>query len=400
MKRINITPRQNWSTQIEALGFDFYHINGIPYWHESAYYEFSAAEIDEFEAAANAVHQLCLRAVERIISERLYPLLGIDIDVGKLIAKSWEKREPAIYGRFDFLYDGSGPPKLLEYNADTPSSLFEASIVQWQWREQVFPNADQFNSIEESLTERWRSMLIGQWVDDGRGNNIADQLYVTTAAPHPEDEHTVQYMGSIAEKAGFKVEFIPIQEIGWNGRDFTTRAEVAMRQIFKLYPWEWLMADPFGENIAAQMRGETGTTSTWLEPIWKMLLSNKGILPILWEMFPEHENLLPAYRDPSAFGNAAYVAKPNLGREGSNITIYDATGKVIQKTEGSYGNDGPLPGHGTYVYQGLGESAAFDGIRPNLGVWMANDRACGMGIREDDTLVVANGSRFVPHIFT
>jgi glutathionylspermidine synthase len=36
-----------------------------------------------------------------------------------------------LYGRFDLAYRGDGPPKLLEYNADTPTALFEAAVVQW-----------------------------------------------------------------------------------------------------------------------------------------------------------------------------------------------------------------------------------------------------------------------------
>jgi glutathionylspermidine synthase len=403
MKRLDITPRQNWSAKIEALGFDFYHINGIPYWHESACYEFTSGEIDMFEASANELHRLCLRAIERIISERLYPLLGIEPEIGKLITKSWERHDPAIYGRFDLIYDGSGPPKMLEYNADTPSSLFEASVVQWNWLEDVYPEravkAAQFNSIHEYLVDRWKKMLVGRWMDDGvnKAVNVVDQLYVTTADGGPagtEDVHTVQYMGSVAEEAGFKTTYMPIQSIGWNGHAYTNLEEKVIRQVFKLYPWEWLTNEQ-ADNIIA-----TFDSMYWFEPIWKMLLSNKGILAILWDMFPEHENLLPAYRDPTQFNGQSYVQKPLLGREGSNITIYGADGRPMQKTEGNYGSDGSLPGHGIFVYQGFGESQTFGSIRPNLGVWMVNDRACGMGVREDDTMVVANGSRFVPHYFT
>lgn len=400
MKRNVIEPRPNWSTQIEALGFDFYHIDGIPYWHEKAYYEFSASEIDVIEAAANEVHRLCLRAIERIVSQRLYPLMGIDPEIGKLITASWERHDPGVYGRFDFLYDGSGPPKLLEYNADTPSSLFEASIVQWNWREQVFPKADQFNSIHESLVRRWGDVLVGRWIDNGQGQNSADMLYVTTAeggVAAKEDVHTTQYMGHLASEAGFKVKYLPIQAIGRSdegrGQFLTDMDEKPIRRLFKLYPWEWLWNDQPG-----WITGTLGHVE-WVEPMWKMLLSNKAILSFLWEMFPEHENLLPAYMDPAPFGdNTPYVVKPFLGREGANITIRNGS-KILAQTAGAYGTDTLLPGNGTMVYQGFFDGQTFGDIRPNLGVWMANDTACGMGVREDDGLVVSNGSRFVPHIF-
>ncbi len=385
MKRIVISPRPNWSAEVEKLGFDFYKIDGLEYWNEAAYYEFTAAEIDMLEDAGNAVHKLCLQAVDHIVTNKLFPFLGIAPDIGMLIAESWARHDPYVYGRFDFMYDGSGPPKMLEYNADTPSALFEASIVQYHWQQAVFPKTDQFNSIHEHLVERWRSLLVGRWLDDGHGHNVADRLYLTTAAPNAEDEQTVQYMGVTAEEAGFKIKYLPIQNIGWNGLNYTDLDEIPIRQLFKLYPWEWLIRDQ-SDSIKSTIKSQL-----WVEPIWKLCLSNKGLLPILWDLFPEHENLLPAYRDPTKFGDARYVAKPMLGREGQNITIREGS-KIIEMTEGTYGDD-PL------VYQGFAAGANFDGNHPNLGIWMVNDQACGLGIREDNKLIVSNGSRFVPHIF-
>ena len=50
-------------------------------------------------------------------------------------------------------YDGKAPPRLLEYNADTPTALLEASVAQWFWLQDCFPTADQFNSIHERLID-------------------------------------------------------------------------------------------------------------------------------------------------------------------------------------------------------------------------------------------------------
>ena len=379
MERLSCDPRPNWTAEIERLGFDFYLMDGIPYWRENGYYRFTAAEIDGIEAAANTLHRLCMFAVDRIVSERLYPLLGIDPEIGEQIAASWQRKDPAVYGRFDLMYDGYGPPKLLEYNANTPTSLFEASIVQWNWREQKFPKSDQFNFIHEALTERWRELLVGRPKSD-------TMLYVTTATPMPEDETTVQYIGRTAHEAGWRTKFIPIQEIGWDeGRKaFVDLDGSEMRRIFALYPWEWLVRDDFGAHIKP-------SGSLWIEPMWKMLLSNKGILPILWEMFPEHDNLLAAYRDPAPLKGSTVVRKPLLGREGNNIEISDGN-KVLAETVGPYTESG-------YVYQAYVEPRLFGEWRANLGVWMVHDRSCGMGVREDQGLIISNGSWFVPHVF-
>lgn len=378
MERLRIEPRPNWKKEIEALGFDFYTQDSVPYWGEDAGYRFSAAEVDIIEEAANKLHKLCLYAVQRIVDMRLYPLLGIDPEVGRLITESWEGREPAVYGRFDLIYDGTTPPKLLEYNADTPTSLFEASIVQWNWREQRFPKADQFNSIHESLVARWRSFLVGR--------HNADRLHVTCATPMPEDETTVQYIGAAAQEAGYRVKFLPIQEVGWDeGRKlFVDLDGEPIRILFKLYPWEWIMREDFGANVKP-------SGALFLEPMWKMLLSNKGLLPILWEMFPEHENLLPAYREPEPLGNCAVVRKPLLGREGANIRITE-DGKTLAETAGTYADSG-------FIYQAFARPGYFDGYYANIGAWMVHDACCGMGIREDRSLVISNQSRFVPHFF-
>ncbi len=378
MERIKLSPRPNWQKEIEALGFDFYESEGIPYWDETACWQFSAAEIDGIEAAANELHDLCLQAVERIVSHRLYPLLGIDPVVGKLIEESWTRHEPALYGRFDLVYDGENPPKLLEYNADTPTSLFEAAVVQWNWKEQVRPEADQFNSIHEALVARWRSFLVGR--------RNADFLHVTCATPNPEDETTVQYIGATAQEAGYRSKLVPIQDIGWDegGKQFVDLETQEMRTVFKLYPWEWMMKEDFGAHIAP-------SGARFIEPIWKMLLSNKALLAILWDMFPEHENLLPAYTSPDKLAGRPMVRKALLGREGANIRISDG-GKTIIETEGAYGAEG-------YVYQAFCDIPCVEGNYMNIGAWMIGDECHGMGVREDRSLIITNNARFVPHYF-
>ena len=378
MLRYPLDPRPDWQSRLEALGFDFYRPEGVPYWQENACYGFTAAEIDTIEAAANELHKLCLQAVERIVSERLYPLLGIAPEIGKLIEASWQRRDPAVYGRFDLIYDGVEPPKMLEYNADTPTSLFEASIVQDNWREQVRPQSDQFNSLHEALVDRWRSFLVGR-----RNTEI---LYVTTATPNPEDETTVQYLGQTAIEAGWRTKFLPIQEIGWDSGNkvFVDLDGLPMRQVFKLYTWEWIMAEDFGPNVAR-------SGANFIEPIWKMMLSNKGLLPILWGMFPEHENLLPSFRDPAPLAGKPSVRKPALGREGANIRITDGSA-VLAESDGTYAGSG-------FIYQAFVEPPSFDGNFANLGAWMIGDECHGVGVREDDTLIMANRSRFVPHFF-
>lgn len=136
MQRHSITPRPSWQTIVEQQGLTFHtpatdDPNTRPYWDESACYEFTAHEIETLESAANELQQMCLAAAQHVIDERRYDELEIPVEAVPLIEWAWNEEPPALYGRFDVMYDGTHPPKLLEYNADTPTSLLEAAVIQW-----------------------------------------------------------------------------------------------------------------------------------------------------------------------------------------------------------------------------------------------------------------------------
>lgn len=376
MQRRSCTPRPDWSQRVEALGFDFHTIDNAPYWDESAYWCFTAAEIDELEAVAEELHQMYVQAAEHVIRQGLLPRLGITGLAADLVQRSWALREPGLYGRFDLAWTGAGPPKLLEYNADTPTSLFEASVIQWQWLRDFDPEADQFNSLHERLVERWQFL----WAMLPRDF----PLHLTCAMPHAEDEGTVRYLQATALEAGLATKRLPIDAIGWDGRQFLDLEDQPIRRLFKLYPWEWLAEDEFAANIVP-------AGLQVLEPAWKLLLSNKGLLAVLWQLFPDHPNLLPASLSPLP---GRSVRKPLFSREGANITILN-NGQPDWHVDGPYGAEG-------YVHQAwtdLADTGTGTGGRAVLGVWTVGDTACGLGIREDDGPVTKDTSRFVPHLF-
>jgi glutathionylspermidine synthase len=374
MIRNSVTPRANWQKTVESQGFHFHSVEGQPYWDESAYYSFTAAEIDTLEATTYELDKLCLKAVEYILA---HPQLLIHFDISPdwfdYIKSSWDTDEITIYGRFDLAYDGASPPKLLEYNADTPTGLLEAAVVQWYWLKDVFPNSDQFNSIHERLIEAWKrykTIMHGSMMYFSSMDNI-------------EDFMTVSYLQDTAVQAGLDARYIQCEDIGWHPRRgvFTDLDENEIHQIFKLYPWEWLIRDHFAPMVKA------GTTK-WVEAPWKMLLSNKAILVILWQLFPNHPNLLPASFEPMA---GPFVRKPVLAREGSNVHMQTDDGAIVE-TGGKYGPP--------YVYQQYHKLPSFDGNNAVIGSWMVNGYACGMGIREDKSLITGNLARFVPHTFS
>ena len=374
MIRHSITPRNQWQKAVEKLGFGF-HTADVPYWDESCCYSFSMDEIDTLERATATLWDMCLVAVQHVIDNKLYDKLHIPAHIVPLIESTWENDAPSIYGRFDFCYNGKGEPVLLEFNADTPTSLFEAGIVQWFWLQDFSPNRDQFNSIHEKLIEYWRTVRL--YLNDG-------PLYFACLRDNLEDLTTTEYIRDCAIQGNLSTEFIFIEDIGWDSErnTFVDLENRPIKNIFKLYPYEWMVHEEFGRNLMLD-----SCKAHWIEPAWKMILSNKGILPILWQLFPNHPNLLPAYFDKH--GMVSYVRKPLLSREGANVTIVE-NDVTIATSEGEYGEEG-------YIYQQLKRLPNFEKNYPVVGSWIVGQYPCGIGIREANTLITGNLSRFIPH---
>lgn len=372
MQRVRSTPRPGWQKTVESQGFYFHTTEDAqPYWDESACYRFSPAQIDAIERATYALNDMCLKAVQHVIDNDLCDPFQIPQRHWDWVKSSWERDEITIYGRFDLSYDGASPPKLLEYNADTPTSLLEAAVIQWFWMKDVYPQADQFNAIHERLIEAWRragSQMPGPWLFAGVSGNLEDYM-------------TVTYLRDTATQAGLTTQYVPIEKLGWNWDrgQFVDAAQRHVANCFKLYPWEWMLREPFASQLLAD-------NTRWMEAPWKMIPSNKAILPVLWELFPNSPHLLRASLEPLA---GSFVRKPMLGREGANI-MRVADGREEPPTAGPYGPP--------YVYQELCRLPAFDGNYPVIGSWMVNGYACGIGIREDRSPVTQNTSRFVPHV--
>jgi glutathionylspermidine synthase len=372
MHRRACQPRTNWPEQLEGIGLTYHSIDG-GYWREDAAYEFSETQVDALETATAQLHQLCLDAVERVIVDNRFHDLKIAEAWRSRIIDSWERQEASVYGRFDLWYDGIGVPKLLEYNADTPTALLEAAVAQWLWLQDVSPDADQFNSLHERLIRRW-TML--------RREASTDLLHLA-CLDCEEDRGNLIYLADTATQAGWRVQTLPLEQIGWDSgtRRFVDQLNHPIQVLFKLYPWEWLCLDTFASHLLS-------STMTVVEPAWKQLLSHKGLLALLWEWYPDHPNLLPASLEPLP-EHTAYVRKPFWSREGANITIVN--GEHVVRTDGPY--DEP----NANVFQQYIPLPDFDGWHPVIGSWVIGDEPAGIGMREDRSLIHGNLSRFVPH---
>ncbi|MGK2946267.1 MAG: glutathionylspermidine synthase family protein [Candidatus Malihini olakiniferum] len=383
MKRINIIERLDWYEKAKEFGFNFHTMHGEPYWCENAYYQFTLEQIEELEAVTAELHQMCLQVVEKVVrSDALMTKFCIPKHTWEFIRRSWRSQQPSLYSRLDLAYDGKGPAKLLENNADTPTSLYEAAFFQWLWLEdkisarELPQNADQYNSIQEVLIARFEELRL---------NYGFGLLHMACCQDTEEDRGTVQYLQDCALESGLPTVFLYMEEIGLGEKgQFTDMQNQVISNLFKLYPWEFMLREMFSTKLE-----DAGVR--WLEPSWKSIISNKALMPMLWEMYPNHPNLLPAYfADDDHPALDSYVIKPLFSREGANIQIVKE-GQKIASVDGPYGEEGNI----VQQYHPL---PTFGDSHAVIGSWLVNDQPCGIGLREDRELITHDLSRFHPHI--
>lgn len=368
MKRVKMTPRQNYKEILEDVGMNYHTIDGSKYWNEDFAYELTIDEVDAIEDATNDLVEMANHLIDNIVSKDDYHYYDFTDIEKELIEKSWRANQPSIYGRFDLGYDGK-QIKLFEFNADTPTGLLEAAVCQWQWlKDKELP--DQFNSIHEELVERWRNTPTGGKV-----------YFTTNGSASNEDWANVHYMMSTSYESGKPVSSINLEEIGWDTEvnNFVDVNLHEMTDVFKLYPWEWMTKDEFADHIVK-------SKTVFYEPPWRMLMSNKAFLIRMWEMFPNNKYLLSAKAEISEyFSCGKWVVKPKIGREGQGI-------RVLRNWAHNSHNDT------TSIVQRRFKIPKFDGLMPVIGSWVVGNKSVGIGIREGGE-ITDNMSMFVPHYF-
>jgi len=367
----------NWQERLENIGFG-YHTDeqNKTYWVEDYYFSLTEKEADSIFEASNQLWEMCINAVEHVIQNNRLDEFKIPKFIQPYLIDSWENDTPSIYGRFDFAFDQHKQLKLLEFNADTPTSLFECGVVQWLWMENYFGDTkDQFNAVHDKLIETWKML---------KPYLKGDILHFTCVRESLEDLTNVEYLRDCAIQAGITTKLIYIDDIGWNNINFVDLEEEPITDIFKLYPWEWMVNEMFAYNIK-----NDEIKANWIEPAWKMILSNKAILAVLWELYPNHPLLLESYfEQPHQLKD--YVKKPLLSREGANIEVYK-NDQLVEHSTGEYGEEG-------FIYQALAELHQEETGYSIIGSWIIGQESCGITIRESDQIITTDKSRFVPHI--
>lgn len=382
MRRVASVPRQGWERLVERQGLVYHHWRDEDvlrqYWMEDVCYELDGADVERLRTATRSLHRMCLEVARHVVENERWDDVGIAPELAPHVAASWRRGDPSLYGRFDFVYDGTGEPRLLEYNADTPTCLLEASVIQWHWARDVRPEADQLNSVHDHLVAAWSA--IAQRMRPG-------PLHVvhSVADGYGEEWFTALYIQDAAAQAGIETRALRTDELVLDADGLRDPEGTPVRNLYKLYPWEWLLEE---EGVAEPVLASLAST-TWIEPLWKLLITGKGVLPLLWELFPDHPNLLPAYLDsPGPLQD--FARKPLFGREGSNIQlVHDG---VVEEHDGPYDEQ-------RAVYQAFAPLPSFEpGRFMVIGSWVVGHQPCGIGVRESSDLITDERQMFVPHV--
>ncbi|GHF48421.1 glutathionylspermidine synthase [Deinococcus metalli] len=382
MRRLTFAPRPGWEERLRDVGFTWYAAtpeHPVPYWGEDVAYAFTPAEIEVIRTASQDLTRLVLDATGHAIETGRLAELGIPAFLHAAVRESWERDDPSVYMRLDIAYDGQ-TVTLLEVNAQTPTSLVEAAVCQWQWlddrraRGELPAGAAQWNTIHEGLGEQWAHVV--------RARGVGHVHF--SAAEVDEDIATVTYLRDLAEAAGASTTYLSVAQLG-TSPDADTLLDtfsLPIRHLLWLWPFEFAWDSPDAAFLAS-------TRTRFIEPLWKAVTGSKGLLALLHELNPGHPNLLPATLAPGALGGDV-VRKPLYSREGQNVQL---PGQPV--TAGDYAG---LPVV-EQAYTHLPTFDAPDGPRyPVLGVWIAGDEVCGLGIREGRGRVTDNRATFAPHV--
>lgn len=348
-------------------------------------------EAEAFYAAANSLYEMYVEAAQHVIDNRLYYELGIPSNLVKLIEASWDQDDWHLYGRFD-LAGGLDdiPIKLIEFNADTPTSLFESSIVQWALlKANGMDEYSQFNDLHQMLQDNFRRLITRDEADASFGTRYdAEKLLFSSARATPEDERTVRYLQSVAHDAGFYTDFCYLDEAGFLEHEGVTNKDGQLADFwFKLYPWEDIATEELELTRILEGIAENGTTR-FVNPAYTLLFQSKGMLKILCDLYPDSPYLLTTDFEP--LSGTPQVKKKVFGREGANMSIINKAGQVTEQRDGPYELNKD-------IYQAYTEFPKDDkGRHFQAGVFYSWE-ACGLGFRCGGA-ILDNMSKFVGHI--
>jgi len=376
---------------LESLGFVWHTDSDETSYISDELVVISESEAEAYYEATNALYDMYVEAAEYVVENNLFHEIGIPFNLVDLIKESWENDVHwHLYGRFDLAGGIDGKPiKLLEFNADTPTALFETAIIQWAMlKKNNLEEESQFNALYEALVDNFKRLVtLDEDVSTFEERYDGWSFLFTSVKGNSEEENTVKLLQHIATEAGFETEFAYIDDIEFSDEDGIVYNDKSYELWFKLIPWEDIALEE--SDLAMLLTNIIKNQKAIIfNPAYTLLFQSKGLLKILWDLYPNHPLLLESSFEP--LKGQKQVKKPIFGREGGNVSILDEDSSTIESVEGGYENH-------KMVYQAYTELATdAQGLSYQAGVFYAYE-ACGLGFRKGGK-ILDNMSKFVGHL--
>lgn len=385
LKKLNISPTQT----LQNAGWEWMlGESTLPYITDEMVIV-SENEAENYYDAVNQLYEMYIEAAQYIVENELFAEIGIPENLIKLVKYSWENDNHwHLYGRFDLSGGLDGKPiKLIEFNADTATCIPETAVVQWaSLKANGLDESSQFNTLYEALVEQLKEVK--------RQNPVlTPTLLISTMEGFPEDDTNMQVLGEAALEAGFEVAFEHIENVEFSPVEGIFKQSDEDGRFtrydfwFKLVPWEYIGWDePALAEILTKLIYDKKVII--LNPAYTLLFQSKGILKILWQLFPNHPLLLATDNKPLV--HKTCVQKVLFGREGANVKILSEAGNTIEAKEGEYFEQAS-------VYQEFTEFVSDkSGNFYQAGVFFAGE-ACALGFRKGGK-IIDNTAQFCGHI--
>ena len=381
IERIAITQRDNWRQVADNIGYNYYdNGNGTMAWNESNVYSVTKDSLNQISIATETMHRMCLNIVDKYIRMGSDGLNQFHIPqcMHAYIQKSWE-RDPFLIGRFDWAWTPSGL-KMIEYNADTPATIPESTIMMALWLKNYAKNNLSYISYYRSLSSILSVRQIVKTLRSMRGKR--KNMHIIPYPDNTEDKTHAVYWSAFARKAGWNTSICELRDFNISASNQFESKGKTSDAVIRMYPWEFMLREPGRQNLYKN-------DCLFLNPAWTSLLSNKALLPLLWKEYPGHPLLLQAYHE-HPHGMSHYVAKPIHSRGGENVNVFQDNA-IKETSQGTYSG---YPD----IYQEFVDTRVIDSnVSTSVGSWIVGNRFAGLTFREDSSLIVKNCSAIVPH---
>ena len=376
---------------LEKIGFVWHTDSDETSYLSNQLVQVTTDEAEAYYEAGNELYDMFVAAGEFVVENDLFHDIGIPFNLVEQIKESWENDVHwHLYGRFDLAGGIDGHPiKLLEFNADTPTALFETAIVQWAMLKQNgMDESSQFNIVYDKLLDNFKRLVtLDESVEEFEERYDGWKFLFTAIRGNAEEENTVRLLQHIATEAGYETEFAYMDEVEFDSSEGIFYEDEAYELWFKLVPWEDIAIE---ESDLAALLGDiiANQKAIIFNPAYTLMFQTKGIMKVLWDLYPEHPLLLKTSFEP--LEGIKQVKKPIFGREGGSVSILDTDGSVLLLEEGEYDNY-------AHVYQEFVELPRdSDGACYQAGLFYAYE-SCGLGFRKGGE-IMNNMSKFVGHI--